>query len=71
MITLLHEQDFPLLIKRLIPVLRLRQKGESQKKQTFNSTCKNMRQNEGKRLSGLIEWIFNRTLPLFAENSAG
>lgn len=26
MITLLHEQDFPLLIKRLIPVLRLRQK---------------------------------------------
>ncbi|MCT4702934.1 hypothetical protein MUA02_13825 [Enterobacteriaceae bacterium H20N1] len=71
MITLLHPVDIPLPIKRLIPVLRLRQKRASQKSKRLTPRVKTVRQNEGKRLSGLLEWIFNRTLSLFAENNAG
>jgi len=52
-------------------VLRLRQKGRRKKSKRLTSRVKTERQNEGKRLSGLPEGIFNRTLSLFAENNAG
>lgn len=71
MITLLHPVDIPLPIKRLIPVLRLRQKGAPQKSKRLTPRVKIARQNEGKRLSSLLKGIFNQTLSLFAENNAG
>lgn len=71
MITLLHPVDIPLPIKRLIPVQRLRQKGRRKKSKRLTPRVKIARQNEGKRLSGLLKGIFNQTLSLSAKNSAG
>jgi hypothetical protein len=63
--------DNPLPIKRQIPVLRLRQKWRRKKSKRLTPRVKTVRQNEGKRLSGLPAWIFNQTLPLLRENHAG